>query len=468
MIVDEVREAWINGDLSYKLHGTPEKPGQLGLDEKFHLTEGKLFVADCSRQFGKSVWAAIKCCEKARQKRNSKIRYATAFLTDLEQFIIPAFEFVLEDCPEDLKPKWSAQKSQWVFPNGARIRLIGLDRKPNGLRGNKLDLVVLDEAGYIARLGYIYRNVLIPATTHVPDAKIIMLSTQPESPDHEFCKFCDRAEATSAYAKATIFENPLLTKEQIDDIARECGGYQSTAFKREYLCMRVVEEGRAIIPDFDFHRHVKSPVKDAYSPYWVRLQSLDTGVRDKTAWLAAYYDFARATLVIEHEWDLQGNAVTTKTIHDLVRAKEKEFPEYQNTYLRIADNNNLILIQDLGTLYNLHFTPTTKDELHAMVNKVRIWFQTGRIEIHPRCEKLIGALKAGIWNNLRKEFDRSETHGHFDMIAALVYLVRNVPETVNLVPQFFGTNLSDTIFRSDKMNQNSNAETFKKAFFGRN
>lgn len=457
-------KSWYHGELTWKLHGTQDRPGQLKIDEAFHLSDGKLFVADCSRQLGKSTWAALKCIELALTKRKAKVRYATAFLTDLEQFIIPAFDFLLEDCPEDLRPKWSAQKYEWYFPSTqSKIRLVGLDRKPNGLRGNKLDLVVLDEAGYISRLSYIYRNVLIPATTHVPTAKILMLSTQPESPDHDFCKFCDRAEAHNSYVKATIYDNPLLGKEQIDEIAAECGGYESTAFKREYLCMRIVEEGRALIPEFTYERHVKVPVTNANLPYYIRMQAMDTGVRDMTACIFGYYDFVRATVVIEHEFAIKGPEVTTPRIAELIREVEEKYPEYKTPYLRIADNDNLILIQDLGTVYDLHFAPTNKDELHAMVNKVRVWFGTGRVEIHPRCERLISALKAGIWDKNREKFDRSETHGHFDLIAALVYFIRNVPETLNRIPEFFGQNLSDTIFRGDKI-KHSNVTTLKNAF----
>lgn len=459
----EKEKMWNLGLLFWKLHGTLSKPGQLKIDEKFTLSEGKLFVADCSRQLGKSTWSAAKCIEKAIQKPGSRIRCATAFLTDLEQFILPAFDFVLEDCPSNIRPVWKAQKSQFEFSNGSKIRLVGLDRKPNGLRGNRLDLVVLDEAGYISRLSYIYRSVLIPATTHVPDAKIIMLSTQPESPDHDFTKFCDRAEAHGAYVKATIYDNPLLTSQQIKDIAEECGGFNSTAFRREYLCERIVEEERAIIPEFDQKRHVKvSPICKAWK-FWNRMASLDSGVRDQTACLFGYYDFARAKLVIEHEFSITGHEVTTPRIAELVKNVETEFPEYQRTYLKVADNDNLILIQDLGTGYNQHFMPTNKDSLHAMVNKVRIWMSGERIEIHPRCVKLIGALKAGIWNNIRKEFDRSETHGHFDMIAALVYFVRNIPEHHNPVPPYFDTVMSDVIFRNEPK-PNTNSHVLKRAF----
>ena len=371
------------------------------------------------------------------------------------------------------------RKSEYLFPNGSKIRLVGLDRKPNGLRGNKLDLVVLDECGYITRLDYLYRFVLIPATTHVPDAKIIMASTQPETPDHDFVKFCDKAEGTGSYVKITIDNNPLLSKQQIDDIAIEYApndpvltreekialGRVSTAFRREYLCERVVEEGRAIVPEFLESLHVvSSPVSLAHR-YWTRVESLDSGVRDMTAVLFGYYDFARAKLCIEDEFCIRGHEVTTRRIAELTRLKEANLSHYQNV-LRIADNDNLILIQDLGTEFNLHFTPTSKDDLAAMVNKVRLWFQSNRIEIHPRCTRLISALKAGIWDKQRKAFDRSEEHGHFDLIASLVYLIRNAPEHTNPVPHFFMQDLSNSIVWGNNR-KSSSAETFKRAFFGK-
>lgn len=459
-------DAWYRGFLTWKLHGTRERPGQLKIERAFRKTVGKLFVGDCSRQLGKSTWAANKCVEKALQTKGARIRYATAFLTDLEQFIYPAFEFVLEDCPQDLRPIWRAQKSEWYFPTtGSRIRLVGLDRKPNGLRGNRLDLVVLDESGYINRLSYIYRFVLIPATTHVPDAKIIMISTQPESPDHDFVKFCDKALIEGGYVKIDTTENPLLTSIQIDEIAKECGGRNSTAFRREYLCERVVEEERAIIPEFDERRHVTISPRCPAFKFWYRMEALDSGVRDMTACLFGYYDFGRAKVVIEDEFAIKGPEVTTPRIAELVREKEAihGYGDFQ-WMRRMCDNDNLILIQDLGVEHALHFNPTGKDELHAMVNKVRVWFATGRIEIHPRCVRLISALKAGIWNNIRSEFSRSEIHGHFDLIAALVYFIRNVPEHENNVPPYFNQSLSDVIYPRGTMGQNRNVEVFKQAF----
>lgn len=453
-------ELWYRGELDWKLH-----IGQLGIQEKFDATSGKLFVLDCSRQIGKTTWGALTCVKRAISKPRARIRCGAAFLNDIEQFIIPAFDLVLRDAPRGIAPRFLAQKGIYVFPNGSEIRLVGLDRKPNGLRGNKLDLIFLDECGYITNLDYIYKFVLIPATTHVPDAKIIMASTQPESPDHDFIKYCDRAEGLGAYVKLTIEDNPMLSAKQKEDIAMEYApavpglqrserirlGRLTTAFRREYLCMRVVEETRAIVPDFREEFHVEQFPTNIYHKFWHRMESLDSGVRDHTAWLAGYYDFERATLVIEDEFTIVGHEVTTRNIAERIQQKEKELRyglglDELKIYRRISDNDNLILVQDLDSEFGLNFYPTDKDELHAMVNKVRLWFQANRIKIHPRCVKLVQQLKAGIWDKNRKEFERSKEHGHYDLIAALVYFVRNVPEHVNPVPVGYGIDMSNNVF----------------------
>ena len=315
---------WERGEPIWKLHA-----GQRAIEQAYEgnaaVALTKLFVGDCSRQLGKSTWAVYKCVSVALKKKNAKIRYATAFLTDLEQFIIPAFDFILMDIPDHLRPVWKAQKSEYYFPStGARIRLVGLDRKPNGLRGNRLDMVVLDEAGYTSRLGYIYRSVLIPAMTHVPNGRIIMISTQPENPDHDFVKFCDKASYAGSYVKLTIFQNPMLSPADIAEIAKECGGTASTAFRREYLCERVVEETRALVPEFRAEHHVVISPRSPAHRFWLRCEALDSaGGKHQTGALFAYYDFGRAKLCIENEFLIAGHETTTRRISEEVRAAER-------------------------------------------------------------------------------------------------------------------------------------------------
>ena len=161
---------------------------------------------------------------------------------------------------------------------------------------------------------------------------------------------------------------------------------------------------------------------------------MDSGVRDKTAVLFAYYDFKQAKLFVQREFWLSGETVRTDHIASRVKALELEL-EYDKVYRRMADCNNLVLVNDLNSVYKLNFYPTTKDSLEAMINKVRIWIGDGRISIDPSCKELIGCLENGIWNKNRDDFGRSKVYGHFDALAALQYLVRNIDTMTNPIPR---------------------------------
>jgi hypothetical protein len=97
--------------------------------------------------------------------------------------------------------------------------------------------------------------------------------------------------------------------------------------------------------------------------------------------------------------------------------------------------------------------PTSKDDLLAMVNKVRLMVSAGQIIIHPRCKQLIGCLKFGIWNKRRDAFEQSTGYGHFDALAALVYLVRNLDTWTNPIPSNFNKS-QDTHFIPDDAQAN--------------
>ena len=68
--------------------------------------------------------------------------------------------------------------------------------------------------------------------------------------------------------------------------------------------------------------------------------------------------------------------------YQTVHAPDPKFPnltDYERMRLRVADNNNLILVQDMGSLYDVDFMPTHKDELPAMINQLREWVKDGRV-----------------------------------------------------------------------------------------
>jgi PBSX family phage terminase large subunit len=450
---------WLTADLSYLLHD-----GQIKIEQTLKQSPHQLQVVLCARGFGKTYWGATLAVSQALKKPKSRIKIATEFQTDLESLILPNFEAVLQDCPDDLRPIWKSSKSKFIFPNNSEISLIGLDRKPNGLRGQHgIDLIILEEAGFITKLESIYRSVIVPITTHRPNCKIVLISTPPESLDHYFWSFVDRAEQSGSLSTFTIDENPMLTPKDIARLEEEMGGRESTQFQREYLCMRVAEQSRMVVPEFS-ENNIQDYPRPSYFEYLLKSHALDSGVRDLTVGLWAYYDFLNAKVIVEDEIVLKGKEVLTQNIFDQTISTEQSLKYSKVT--RHADNNNLILIQDLnylGATRAMHWSPTRKDAVEASVNLVRTWLSQGRVVINPRCKHLIGTLKTALWNKTRTDFHRSEVYGHADAVMALVYLLRNVNTSMNPIPQTFQVDIANS-FIITKPTESKSAKSLKTAF----
>lgn len=380
-----VDAAWRRGLLEYKLH-----KGQLIIDAALKKSEKKLFVLNISRQYGKTYWLALTALRQALKYDKQVIKIGTAFLTDLEEFIIPAFDKILEDCPEEIRTtiKYDKTRSKFTFANGSQIKLIGLDRKPNGLRGNTIDMILLDECGFISNLEYLYKSVIVPTTIHRPNARIILVSTPPKSPDHYFVELCKRAERDNGYAHFTIYDNPMMTQEVIESLIEECGGIETTDWKREYLAQFAIDSNYQIIREWD-DKYIQDYEPSEFDGFYFRYVSMDLGVRDFTAVLFGTWDFKRACLFVQDEITMSGTEMNTLLLKDAIEAKEKEVFGQHKPYRRISDNNNLMLLQDLGTLHKLHFAPTNKDTIEAMVNEVRLLVGAGKIRISPKWSKCL-------------------------------------------------------------------------------
>jgi hypothetical protein len=458
------RERWLRGQLTYKLHA-----GQRVIREKIKASHSQLFVSECARQFGKTFDRVVAAIEEAFRRPKARIKIGTAFHSDLVEFILPSFDAALSDCPDDLRPVFKVQSSKFVFDNGSEIKLVGLDRKPNGLRGNVIDMIILDEAGFISNLEYLYKSVIIPATTHRPHCRVFMISTPPSTPAHSFCDYAAKAELEGGYAKFTIYDNPMVGDATIRRLMDESGGEHSTTWRREYLCERVLDSNLAIIPEWK-DEFVQEIERDAYYPFYHKYDAMDLGVSDNTALIFGYYDFLKAKLIIEDEYVINGPELTTELLQTEIKAKERELkwdhmiPAGQKIpYLRVSDSNNPLLLQDLSHLHGIHFVPTDKGSLEEMINTLRLMVSKGQIIVHPRCKHLAGCLKYGVWNAKRSEFARSKVYGHFDGLAALVYLVRNLNKNTNPIPPGFQVDHSNQILIYKKHESNA-VKDLRRAF----
>lgn len=282
--------------------------------------------------------------------------------------IKPIMDEIFKDCPPELKPEFKQNDYLFQFPNGSQIQMAGTDGGHHDtLRGSKADLWIVDEAGFCDELNYVVRSVLGP-TVLTTGGRGIMASTPAKTEDHDFNEiYVKQAEDRGKLIKFTIFDNPLLTDKEIqDEINKYPLGKEDPEFRREYLCELIVSDERRVVPEFNEklqQKIIRDHVKPAFYDSYV---CMDVGGKDQTAILFAYYDFKNACIVIEDELVYtEQDFRIDKAAEDIIKMENKLWTspitgELKKPYMRISDNNNVILLNDLAIRYNLTFIPTKK------------------------------------------------------------------------------------------------------------
>jgi len=403
----------------------------------------KTQVVVLSRQSGKTYALSTIAVQECLQRPGIIVTFCAPRLNQAKKIAKTTLREVLKTCPKDIAPEYKSQDNLFRFPNGSILELGALNQdRADDLRGSKSHLIIVDEAGFVDDLDYILKSVLFPKL-NTTRGNLLICSTPPRSANHPFYDIIKQAEFDGTLVKKTIHDCPRYTIEDVEMFAKEVGGKDSTDFKREYLCMMITDEESAIIPEATeenmeliVHERKRPPFFDSYV-------SLDIGFRDLTVALFGYYDFRAGIMVIEDEIVIKGRELTTSKLATLIGDKEESLWGFKKPYMRVADNNNLILLNELTVDYGLSIRPTQKDNKEAALNNVRLSISDEMLSINPRCKTLIFHLKSGTWNKQRTSYDRTPDNGHADAIDALSYMLRNIQKTKNPYPYGFDNSVGD-------------------------
>lgn len=448
---DETYRAWETGRLSYRLRNVQRHIRQEWNEAK---DKSQKFYIECTRRLGKSSFLLFLLSEYCIKNPHSKAGFYAPVKEGLRDYILPIIQKVFSDCPDNLRPILDSHLTL-TFPNGSCIVFRGSNNQSHRIRrGNDLQIAAIDEARDVDDLDNLIDSVVIPSL-FTTSGRLLISSTPADTEDHPLYAIKHQAEKEGWYSHYTILDASRLDPDdfpmdRIEKWKKETT--DSVAWDREYMAKWVKDPTKIIVPEWD-SKYSTLPVRNEYFPFYHKYVALDSGVTDKTAGILGYYDFKQAKLVIEDEFVLQGAEVRTDKIAELVKSKEldldyqiihsrndsayRTLQQNEKVFRRVADNNNLILINDLNSLHDLDFYPTQKDELAAMINLVREWVKDGRILVAPHCKETLGCLANAIWDKNRIKLAKSKLYGHFDALMALVYLVRNVDTSTNPVPQFF-------------------------------
>jgi hypothetical protein len=437
---------WRSGQLFWLLHGDQADAYRRYRDwerDPFGRKGGLyklLWVFDCGRRWGKDWLCLVIKLEDAIRRPGSEITYATAFAKDINEIVIPLMRQILATCPDDIAPAYRTTRmgeaNGYYFPNGSVIKLVGIDKNPDGARGRGSDGAVITEAGFVSKLEQIVASVIYPQFQGRERwARFILQSTAPESIRHPYDRvFLRDAKLRNAWCFRTIEDNPMLDDEQRQHFIDAAGGRDHPRARREYFGERIRDPSDALVPEFDATRHVKPVPRIEWADTYT---SLDPGIRDQCGIVWAYYDAVRDKLCVQRSWSESGLAAGTPEVARVVLTTEADL--WSGTrwwdgsriqpapYARVSDTD-LRLLADLSNVHKIHIQPADKtDSKEASLLALREWFYDDRIEIDPEGGALlIEHLVEGKWNAKRTDYLRDGIHGHFDLVDALRYLVRRV------------------------------------------
>lgn len=473
-----LRKVWSVGDLRFKMH-----PSQLEVHEQIRASwkstdssMERLFACDISRQHGKDfLMSCIGIGECLRRRFPTRIVYFAPTKEMLKELIVPTIVTVFQDCPPELRPieiqkgTFERTADTLTWPWGGRIPLVGGDLHPDRLRGPATYGFLGTEVAFIEGLVDLTEGVLLPQLLTIPDGWVIYASTPPVVKGHPWTtKYIPEAKTRGMYAKRVITDNPRLSKRQVEAAIKSLGGPESTRVRRELFCEHIVESEAVVIPEFSEKENI---VPDDYPmPTHVDCYTaLDPGIIHAAGGLGAWFDFENDRLVIDwdfarpglnsaaiarivkaREWQFWGKVpqkndrLTEQAWEDEIRLIEKEFvpgfPVRQGTITSFREgairpapaarysDTQLEVIASLSTEHGLVFSPARKDDLEAQINAFRLRIGERRIVFKARCVNAINHVQNAQWTKQRTKFaEQPGGAGHFDCLAAGIYLNRMMP-----------------------------------------
>jgi hypothetical protein len=472
LLLQEARaELWRRGHLSWKLH-----EDQLEVYHQLQASRASRFVMEIARRWGKTYMLALIAMETCLRRPKSRVVYGAPTLVHLREFILPTFDALIADAPPDACPVYNSSSGHWTFPNGSHIHLFGADNKlkANRGRGPGAQLAIFDEAGFTPVLEYVLESVF-DAQLLTTRGRTLIGSTPAEEPEHDFTRIAERAEAQGNYARRTIYDNPTLSPEWVEEFTRRKAEekglsveefVRTDTWRREYLAERVIDKLLVVVPEWAQKRE-KLLVAVPRPDYFDAMTVLDPGGHDPHAATFGYWHFTAAKWVIEDELLLRNGENSAGLVAEL-KAKEKalwgvekydgslragreqpdetmlkQLPDWmqdlliaeapEQPYIRWSDTN-LELVRALYELHGMAFIPTEKSDLEVQVNRLRVMVNAEEILIHPRCVHTDRHLRTTTWENHKRRRWARKGGEHGDCLATLIYGARNLNRQRNPIP----------------------------------
>ncbi len=349
------------------------------------INPARFRVLCCGRRWGKTTLAIDQMKARAYIK-DSRIAYIAPTYQQARDI---AWEQLKKDC-KDAADSINESRLEIRLVNGSLIILRGWEAIET-LRGQKFDMVVLDEIASMRNWNVNWNEVIRPTLTDTK-GEALFIST-PKGFNHFYDLF-NMQDKDIDYKSFhyTSYDNTHLPVEELDKAKKELPEDQ---FAQEYLADFRKTQG-LVYKEFSREKHVFSEDRlalQARASATATIVGIDWGYTNPCAILKAYKDRD------SHYWFVEEYYKTNKMSEDIIEYAKSMGGTYY--YADPAEADRMELLRRSG----VNVRDVSKD-VEAGIDSVRALFKTNRIHIHASCVNLITELE--MYRYAEKKPDQNE------------------------------------------------------------
>lgn len=346
-------------------------------------------VVNCGRRFGKTILAIEEMIAMGLHKE-SKIAYVAPTYQQARDI---AWE-QLKKRLIDLNPSINESRLEVKFKNlqgtDSSISLRGWESIET-LRGQSIDLIVLDEVASMRYFWEGWQEVVRPTLTD-RKGQAMFIST-PKGFNHFYELYCEESKDKNFKSfHFTSYDNPNIPSEEIDEAKNQLTDDQ---FAQEYLADFRKQEG-LVYKEFQRARHIFSDADIDTADF---IAGVDFGFTNPTCVLSIKRDRNDKYWITDEYYQTGRTAIQVA-----------EYIQNQNFNKVYPDPASPEAIKELTDRHvNVYEVNKGADSIVNGINKVRELFKQGRLMIHESCKNLIWELETYAYAERKANHNETET-----------------------------------------------------------
>ena len=377
-------------------------------------------VVNCGRRFGKTFLAVNELAGKAVSGNDKNLVYIAPTFQQARDIAWNEIKKIILPVAININESRLEITVKTIDGGNSRISLRGWEAIET-LRGQKFDMIVIDEIASMRNFFLYWQEVIRPTLTDTK-GEVLFIST-PKGFNHFYDLFNlqDKDRDFKSF-HFTSYDNPHLPKDEIDKAKQEM---TDDKFSQEYMAEFRKMEG-LVYKEFirELHIYDDKEIREVN-----RMVGVDFGFRNPAAVLLIKKDFDNKFYVTD-EW--YKTEQTDEQIIEVAKALSPHecYPD--------PENPQAIEKMKLSGL-NVRDVFKTKDSIKAGIDRIRELFKQNRLFINRKCTNLIHELEMYHYDEWKPEGEANEKpiKEKDHALDALRYVILMTYDDVNLDEQSF-------------------------------